>query len=264
MVAVSELNVYPVKGLRGFSPTVWPVEPRGLRHDRRWMLVDEEGRFLSQRNTPRMCLYRTAMSDERLQVASPSGETFEVPKVAAGERLPVTVWDWNGEAVRVSDEADAWFTRELGKPARLVHMPEDVARQTRLEFSLPGDRVGFADAFPTLVASQASLEDLNSRLDEPLPMNRFRPNIVVSGCGAWAEDEWLAFALGDTRFRAAKHCGRCQVTATNQDTAEVGQEPLRTLATFRRKGDSGVVYFGAYFVPEGQGALKVGDLLELC
>jgi uncharacterized protein YcbX len=223
------------------------------------MVVDEDGGFLSQRSKPEMCLFHPSIAGGALRIRSGDCE-IELPLQPEGERVQVQVWRDVCEAVRVSDEADAWLTKHLGIPARLVYMPEDVVRQTNLDFTLPGDKVGFADAFPLLVASHASLEDLNRRLAEPIPMNRFRPNLVLSGTDPFEEDSWPAFELGGIRFRAAKKCGRCQVTTTNQDTAEVGQEPLRTLATFRRDGNT--VLFGAYFVPESGGVVRVGDDLK--
>jgi len=255
MILISGLTVYPVKGLRGIERRETMVEPRGLAGDRRWMLIDEDNTFLSQRTTPRMCLYKANLSEDRLHVEAPNGESLEVgePK---GARVRVRVWQDECDALLVSSQADAWFSRQLGIPCRLVYMPDDSIRPTNPNYTRAGDHVGFADGFPILVASQASLEDLNSRLANPLPMNRFRPNLLVSGCEAFAEDEWPSFEVGGTRFRAAKHCVRCGVTTTDQDTAEIGQEPLRTLATYRREGNG--VIFGSFFVPESFGQLTLG------
>lgn len=260
MIRVASLHVYPIKSLGGVAMESSPVEARGLRHDRRWMLVDEEGVFLSQRTIERMALFRVAFATEGLRVRGPSGSETIVPWVASAERVPVTVWKSEVEAVRVGDAVDAWFTAEMGQPARLVYMPDDTVRPTHPDYTQPGDRVGFADAFPVLVAGVESLRDLNARLDSPIPMNRFRPNVVVEGASAFAEDDWPGFHLAGMHFRWIKHCGRCRVTTTDQETAQVGQEPLRTLATFRREG-SGVI-FGTYYTAESEGVISIGDELR--
>lgn len=260
MVRVSSLHVYPIKSLGGHPRDVSGVEPRGLRHDRRWMLVDEEGVFLSQRTIERMALFRVTSGEFGLRVIGPSGARFEVPFANEGERLTVRVWQSEVEAVRVSDAADAWFSAEMGQPARLVYMPDEAVREPNPQFSREGDRIGFSDAMPVLVAGESSLEDLNSRLESPIPMNRFRANIIVSGSEAYAEDGWReGFTLGGVRFRHAKHCGRCRVTTTDQETAVVGQEPLRALAKYRREGNN--VIFGTYYIPEAAGVVSVGDEL---
>lgn len=260
MVRVSSLHVYPIKSLGGESREVSGVEPRGLRHDRRWMLVDAEGVFLSQRTIERMALFRVQSGEFGLRVTGPSGSRFEVLFANEGERLTVRIWQSEVEAIRVSDAADAWFSAEMGQSARLVYMPDDTVRATHPQFSRPGDRVGFADALPVLVAGAASLADLNSRLEVPIPMNRFRANIIVSGSEAYAEDDWTAgFTLSGVRYRHAKHCGRCRVTTTDQETAVVGQEPLRALSKYRREGNN--VIFGTYYIPDSAGVVSVGDEL---
>lgn len=260
MPTVASLHVYPIKGLRGIDLTESAFDARGLTFDRRWMLVDESGVFLSQRSIPRMCLFRTSLAVDGIRVST-DGDDLLVPLEPKGERLTVRIWRDDCEAARVSDQADDWFSSKLGLSARLVFMPDETRRQTNLDFTQPGDQVGFADAFPILFASEASLADLNGRLPEAIPMNRFRPNIVLTGTSPFEEDTWPRFELSDVPFRFAKLCGRCQVTTTNQDTAEVGKEPLRTLATYRREGNT--VLFGAYHIPEGGGTVRIGDEVNL-
>ncbi|MBX3110536.1 MAG: MOSC domain-containing protein [Fimbriimonadaceae bacterium] len=260
MPTVASVHLYPVKGMRGIDLAESVVGPRGLEGDRRWMLVGEDGRFISQRSHPRLCLFRTELRDGRLSLRAPDGAGMEVPTPEGGP-LDVTVWEDTCRATHVSREVDAWLTGHLGLPVRLVYMPDETVRPCSRQYTQPGDHVGFADAFPVLVASTSSLDDLNSRLDQPLPMNRFRPNIVVAGVAPFEEDTWPGFELGGVRFRAAKRCGRCAVTTTDQDTAEVGVEPLRTLAGYRHEGRA--VYFGNYFVPEGSGRLAVGQTLDV-
>ena len=261
VIRVASLHIYPIKSLGGVAVSSSEVEPRGLRHDRRWMLVDEEGVFLSQRTIERMALFRTRFTPTGLQVAGPDGAVIDVPLSPEGEELEVRVWNSTVLARRVSDETDAWFSAQMEQSARLVYMPNETIRPTHPDFTSPGDHVGFADAFPVLVAGTASLEDLNSRLDALIPMNRFRPNIVVEGAAPYAEDEWAGFALNSVRYRRAKRCGRCRVTTTDQETAVVGVEPLRTLATYRKEGNN--VVFGTYYVPESVGSVGVGQELEL-
>jgi len=260
MPRVSQLVVYPIKSMGGAVLDRSEVGPRGLLHDRRWMLVDEDDRFMTQRVIAKMCLFRASFDEHHLRVRV-GEQSVVLPLIPQKEPLRVTVWKSECDAVRVSDEADAWFSEKMGADVRLVYMPDDSIRPTHPDYTLPGDHVGFADAFPVLVASLASLEDLNSRLEAPLPMDRFRANIILEDCRAFEEDEWPLIEIGDVRFRAAKQCGRCLVTTTNQETAEVGTEPLRTLAKYRQQ-DKAVV-FGNYFVPETNGHISVGDIVRI-
>lgn len=259
---IASLHVYPVKSLGGISLDTSRVEARGLLGDRRWMLVDENDQFLTQRTFAEMALLKVQSMDETgLTLRDAAGETIQVPSRPEGERRTVRVWKSEVDAIRVSDAADAWFTERLGQTARLVYMPDDSFRPTHPDFTRPGDQVSFADAFPVLVISQTSLDDLNARLETPIPMNRFRGNLIVEGSEPYAEDAWTGFTVGGVRYRYVKHCGRCRVTTTDQETAEVGIEPLRTLATYRREGNN--VIFGTYFVPESEGQIRVGDALEI-
>lgn len=236
------------------------VGPRGLQDDRRWMLVDADGLFLSQRTREQMALFRITSEKDRYVVTGPDGEVIALPPCAEGPLVSVRVWSSEVDAVSVSAEVDAWFSEKLGMAARLVWMPDSSIRPTDPEFSQEGDQVGFADAYPVLVISEASLAELNGRLEEPIPMNRFRPNIVVKDAGAYEEDGWAIFTIGGVTFRRAKQCGRCRVTTTSQETAVVGTEPLRTLATYRRDGNR--IIFGTYFIPENTGIVSVGDRIE--
>jgi len=260
MPEVSGLHVYPIKSLGGIALDRSVVERKGLRNDRRWMLVDDEGVFLSQRTFAEMALLKVFHEDGALGVRDREGAPIKIPSVPEGNEVIVTVWKSEVAARHVSATVDEWFSDRLGRAARLVWMPDDFIRPTHPDYTQPGDHVGFADAFPVLVAGEASLVDLNSRLDAPIPMNRFRPNVVLKGTDPYEEDGWTTFTLGGVRYRRAKKCGRCRVTTTDQDTAEVGVEPLRTLATYRREDN--VVFFGCYFVPETDGEIEVGDRLE--
>lgn len=259
MAIVTGIHVYPVKGLRGIDLLSAEVEFRGFQHDRRWMLVDDGGRFISQRTESRLCLFKPSLGAHSIVVTGANGDQIEIPYEAGGDRIPVTLWSSELEAQVVSEKVNHWFSSALDMSVRLVAMPDDVVRQTRLDYSQPGDQVSFADAFPILVLSIASMDDLNARVEQPLPLNRFRANLIVDGCGPFEEDTWKKIQIGSVTLRAAKKCGRCLVTTTNQETAEVGQEPLRTLATYRK--EDGNVMFGAYFIPENEGRIAVGEFL---
>ena len=189
------------------------------------------------------------------QVRIPASQT------AAGARRRVRVWSSEVDALDCGDEVAAWLAAWVGSPVRLVHMPDDVERAVAPEYSQPGDIVGFADGFPLLLATTASLEDLNARLAAPVPMNRFRPNVVVEGSVPWEEDQWARVTMGAVAFRVAKPCGRCTIITTDQRTGERGVEPLRTLATFRQEDHK--VNFAQNCVPDGAGSIAVGDELRV-
>jgi uncharacterized protein YcbX len=269
-VKLSALHIYPVKGLKGIDLSEAQCTDRGLRHDRRWMVVDAAGDFLSQRAHPRMATVWTDIREGLLSLAAPHAGNVDVPIEAGGSRaarVRVRVWDSVVDAVPVSPYADAWLTDYLGLPCRLVYMPDETRRESSAKYAGPDKLVGFADGFAYLLASEASLADLNTRLAQKshpaLPMNRFRPNLVVAGGGAFAEDGWRELRIGEAILRAAKPCGRCQVTTTDQTTGEVaGPEPLATLATFRESREFGVM-FGMNLVTVKQGKMRVGDVVEL-
>ena len=236
------------------------LEDRGLQFDRRWMIVNEQNRLMTQRDMPQLALVGVEVCSDCLSLTHPRMEELRVPLVLeqARERA-VTVWDDTVLALDVGDEAGEWFSRYLGAKARLVYMPEDADRvASRKGFS---SQVSFADAYPLLLISEASLEDLNRRLDEPLPMNRFRPNLVVRGCEPYAEDSWENFIVGEVLMHGVKQCGRCATTTVNQSTGEKGKEPLRTLATYRER--DGNVLFGMNVIHAGKGELRVGSTLTI-
>jgi hypothetical protein len=266
---LSALHIYPVKGLKGIELSEARCTDRGLRHDRRWMVVDSEGIFLSQREHPRMATVWTDIADDVLALAAPDAGSVEVPIDALDARcarVRVRVWNSVVDAVPVSPYADAWLAGYLGMPCRLVYMPDATRRESNAKYAGPDKLVGFADGFAYLLASEASLADLNARLGKKnhpaLPMNRFRPNLVVTGTSAFEEDGWKEIRVGEAILRAAKPCGRCQVTTTDQSTGEVvGPEPLETLSTFRDSREFGVM-FGMNLVTVKEGKVRVGDVVE--
>jgi len=260
--AVRALFVYPVKSCRGIALERAVLERRGVRHDRRWMIVDAEGVFVTQRTEPRLACIEVAVDDAlvlRAPHAPPLRVPFEPPPGAARRR--VRVWRDQADALDCGPEASAWLSAWLGAPASLVFMPDDVERPVDPKRARPGDIVGFADAYPLLLASTSSLDELNARLDTPVPMDRFRPNVVVDGCAPWAEDGWRRVRIGDVPVRVLKPCDRCVVTSTDQRTGERGVEPLRTLASFRKHGNE--VLFAQNAVHDAPGTIAVGDAVTV-
>jgi uncharacterized protein YcbX len=269
---VDALWVYPVKSCKGIAVDGATVESRGLRGDRRWMIVDERGVFLTQRTEPRMALIEVTLDSDSLALRAPGLEELRLPglgqpaQAAEGDgserpRRRVQVWREKVDAVDCGPEAARWISRWLGMDLALVFMPDDVRRPVKPAYALPDDIVGFADAFPLLLASTSSLDDLNARLDTPLPMNRFRPNIVIRGTAPWEEDEWARIRVGALEVRVAKACERCAITTVDQETAERGVEPLRTLAEFRRRDND--VLFAQNAVPDSPGSIAVGDRVHV-
>lgn len=256
------INVYPIKSAKGTSLSRGVVTPTGLAHDREWMVVDDTGSFVSQRELPRLCLIQPTLGAADLIISAPGMSDISVPLdgEGAGQRR-VRVWADEVEAETTSAEADEWLSDFLGARHHLVRIPPRTVRGVDPTYGQPGDRVGFADAFPFLVISQASLDDLNQRLadkgHETLPMNRFRPNLVVAGTEPFAEDTWGRVRIGAIGFRVVKPCARCVITTTDQATGVVGREPLRTLATYRRVG--GKVMFGQNACHDQTGELVIGD-----
>jgi MOSC domain-containing protein len=260
-VALSGLYVYPIKSCAGISLESAELCATGLRHDRHWMLVDETGEFMSQRAHPRMALISTHLSDEHLIATAPGMPDLRMPLLQENENLiDVNVWGDENLGGLVGEETDRWFSKFLRFPCRLVRKPDDDPRPVDSHYAKNGDQVGFADGFAFLLISEASLEDLNGRLDNPLPMNRFRPNFVVEGCCPYAEDGWGRLRIGDVSFRVAEACPRCAITTTDQVTGERGKEPLRTLATYRKFG--GEVFFGRNLIHDALGTVRVGDPIE--
>lgn len=258
-IRVSEIVVFPIKSLRGVSLPRWTIEKRGLQHDRRWMLVDSDGVFLTQRKLYNMALFDTEILESGLRVHLDGRRALDVPYEPCGAPRVVQVWSQECEAMAVSDEADAWFTEALGQDCSLVYMPESTQRPIRAGIEGRDDIVGFADAHPILVAGLGSIDDLNSRMEAPIPIRRFRANLVLSGSAAFAEDEWTQISIGPVELTRTRQCGRCAVPTIDIETGRPSDEPLRTLNAYR-KFDT-MVCFGSYYVPDAMGAIAVGDLV---
>jgi uncharacterized protein YcbX len=259
---LSGISVYPVKSARGIALAQSEVDAFGLRYDRRWMVVDRSGQFLSQRSHSRLALVVPSILSGALRIDAPGMPTLETPlNPSPTVATQVTVWNDTCGATWLGEKAASWFSNFLGSTCSLVHMDPDVVRPANPAFAPPGSRVSFADGFPFLLISEESLTDLNRRLAEPLPMNRFRPNLVVAGGEPYQEDRWSRIEIGGIGLRVVKPCGRCVVTTTDQTTGERGKEPLRTLATYRKR--NGEVMFGQNVVHEGTGRLRVGNAVVL-
>lgn len=254
---LSSIIVYPLKSAAGVGLDSAVVEEHGLALDRRWMLIDEDGGFLSQRKLPRMALIRVGIAGDHLSIQAPAMPPLYLELEPEGG-VPVTthIWADTCTGLAVDPEADAWFSSFLHVNCRLVYIPLASFRTVDQEFAEPGDYVGYADGFPFLLASTSSLADLNKRANTDLPMNRFRPNLVMTGFEPYAEDKWRYFRVGQIGFRVVKPCARCSITTVDQDTGETGKEPLQTLANYRRIG--GKVLFCQNLIHDGRGILRVG------
>lgn len=270
MIRITALNIYPVKGCRGIAVDSARVAATGFEHDREWLITRPDGRFMTQREEPRLALIETALvqtaDGESLRLRVPGGAELTVPSTAQGREIEVTCWKDRCAAFDAGEEAAQFLTRYLGAPLRLVRFDARRKRPSNPQWTPGAEALNqFSDGFPWLLVSEASLEDLNTRLTRKLPMNRFRPNIVVSGLAPFGEDRLHELTGGGVRLRRAKPCMRCIVTTTDQTTGtRDGDEPLRALAKFRFDRELKGVGFGQNMILiEGLGAqLRVGQELE--
>ncbi len=264
MLVISEINIYPIKSLRGISLHSSNVTDRGLEYDRRWMLVDHKGNFMTQREYPQMALINVEIKDDGLSVyhrkknLSPLFIPFKIKTV---QKAVVPIWDDTCSVILLGNEFDNWFTEALDINCFLVYQPDETKRFVDEKYSKNKELVSLADAYPFLIIGQSSLDDLNSRLEIHLPMNRFRPNIVFSGGKPFEEDDIKEFKIGSVFFYAVKPCSRCVITTTNQETAERLDEPLKTLAAYRKFNNK--VLFGMNLIHKGSGKINVGDCIEI-
>jgi uncharacterized protein len=267
MPHITALNVYPVKSCRGIALTQGRLTATGFEHDREWLITSPEGKFLTQRERPLLAQIETALTSDQLVLRKPNGAELSLPLNMTGPEVEVTIWKDRCGAFDAGDEAANWLTEHIGKPARLVRFDQRRKRPCAEEWTQGVEAYSqFSDAFPWLLISQASLDELNTRLKQPLPMNRFRPNIVVDGLAPFGEDEVNEFIAGDVRLRAVKPCTRCAITTTDQMTGErTTEEPLKTLKEFRfDRGLRGVTFGQNMILVSGLGnELKVGQRLDV-
>jgi uncharacterized protein len=264
---LASIHIYPLKACRAVDLDESVVEPWGLAGDRRWLLVDSDCRFVSQREHP--ALARLAVRYGPGADITASGEGYPTVEVAvpgeSPELLKVTVWGSPVLAAAAGPEADAWFSDYLGEKVRLVYLDDPTRRAVDPDYGADGDVVSFADGYPLLLTNAESLDQLGEWLiaagDQPVPMNRFRPNVVVSGYEPWAEDRWRRIRIGSVSFRVVKPCDRCVVTTTDQATGVRSRQPLRILAARRRFGNK--LIFGQNIIPDSPGRIRVGDPVEV-
>ena len=266
MPHITALNIYPVKSCRGIALTQARLTETGFEHDREWLVTTPEGRFLTQRERPLLAQIETALSNDQLVLRKPNGADLMLPLNMTGPEVEVTIWKDRSAAFDAGEAAATWLSEHLGKPARLVRFDQRRKRPSDTEWTQGVDAFNqFSDGFPWLLISQASLDELNTRLKQPLPMNRFRPNIVVDGLAPFGEDEVNEFIAGGVRLRPVKPCTRCAITTTDQITGERTEEPLKTLKEFRfHRGLRGVTFGQNIVLVSGlDHELKVGQRLDV-
>lgn len=257
---LQDIYVYPIKSLGGIRLEEAEVQEKGLKYDRRWMLVDKEGVFLTQRKHTHMSMIQVELSTEGLRVylkKDPATQIMVPYGQCDGRELAVVIWEDTVTARIVDKSISSWFTEQLGIPCDLVIMPESTKRKLKPQYAVNGESVSFADGMPYLIIGQASLDDLNSRLEKPVPMERFRPNFVFSGKEPFAEDSGEIVHIGRNKFKITKPSARCVLITIDQKTGEKGKEPLKTLATYRTVDKK--VMFGQNMLLLAGDKVKVGD-----
>ena len=254
---LSQIWIYPVKSMGGISVTSSCVRAKGLEYDRRWMLIDDQGVAMTQRTDPKMALFKPIIQQDRMTIAF-EGNTLDVPLITKTKTItPARVWDDGVATVEVSEHHSAWISARLGVTCKLVFFPEENPRPVDAAFRINDEHVSLADAYPILIIGQSSLDDLNLKLDQPVPMDRFRPNLVFTGGEPYEEDAWKRFTVGTNRFSGVKPCARCMVPTIDQQKGEKGIEPLRTLSTYRKRENK--TYFGQNVLPIDQAKIHIGD-----
>ena len=264
-ITVTAIHLYPVKSTAPVSVDQASMDRQGIAGDRRWLVADPDGNCITARDAPALLKVQGRFESHSLTLSSPGETDLDLPlQPSEGSRLHVDVWGDKVDALTPSPEADRWISAVIGREARLVFMDERCTRQTDVESGGNVGVVSFADCYPVLLASEESLAGLNSRMDRPIPMARFRPNIVVQGASAYAEDGWRQLKIGAVTFTGVQQCVRCVLTTVDPSTGErdPAQEPLRTLSTYRRAPEGGV-NFGQLLSPQNTGQIRVGDLVKV-
>lgn len=260
MPLLSNIFIYPIKSLAGIQVNKWQVTPTGLQYDRKWMLVDEQGQFLSQRRLPKMALLKTKIIGQQLIVYAPYQSnlviSLETP-LPSNTKKKINLWNKQYIAQEVSSKASQWFSDFLKQSCSLVYQCEQNIRLVDQKYALKNDQTSFSDGFPFLIVSKASLALLNQQMGLSLSIRRFRPNLIITDCTSYAEDNWRKINIGKIDFRLPKPCSRCSVPQINPDTACLGKEPLRTLARTRKWQNK--VFFGQNALHNSLGVLCTGD-----
>lgn len=261
---IQDIVIYPIKSLGGIRLTEAKVEEKGFQFDRRWMLVDPQGVFLTQRTHPQMALLQVELGEMGLVVFDKRNlkDRLQIPyNQISDQEIEVEIWDDKLIANRVDPNLDTWFSEKLGMACHLVSMPESTQRKISPKYVVKDESVSFADGMPYLILGQEALNDLNSRLENPVSMDRFRPNIVFSGGQPYVEDSWKKIRIGAVRFQVVKPCARCVLTTIDQETGFQGKEPLKTLAGYRTISNK--VYFAQNMVALESGIVRIGDPIIL-
>lgn len=261
MMRLAEIWIYPVKGLAGFRTPRSKIWQKGLAYDRRWMLIDEQNRFLTQREFPRLTLFRIWNEADHFRIGYEGSWVALLKEPGGGIHLRAQVWEDTVDVQEVDPDLSRWFSGHLQKPVRLVRFAEEAVRHHVASHSGQSVPVSLADAYPLLLASRASLDDLNSRLEQPVSMVRFRPNLVVEGIPPFDEEHWASFTVGNIRLQGIKACSRCSVITIHPETAQINQEPLRMLAGYRQRNNK--VFFGQNCAPEQTGEITEGDEITI-
>lgn len=262
MSILSQIFLYPIKSLAGIQVQSWLVDKNGLRYDRKWMLVDEDGQFMSQRRLPRMALFKPRIEQENLIVSAAGMQDMPLAlQPVGGDDIEVTIWRDRCIARTVSSQADEWFSEFLDTKCRLVYHPDDRRRQVDQRYAKPSDQTAFSDGFPFLIVSENSLATLNQKMSAAIGINRFRPNLVIADCDSYAEDSWRRIRINGIEFRLPKPCSRCAVPGIDPDTAISDKETLLTLSKLRKWENQ--VYFGQNALHDGLGELAVGNHVDI-
>lgn len=262
MPILSQIYVYPVKSLSGIQVSRWPVDKNGLQYDRKWMLIDEQQQFLSQRRLPKMALIKTRIEHDQLILSAPSQDDLVLAlNPESGEDVKVGIWRDECLAKSVSAAADIWLSEFLQTTCRLVYHPDDRQRQVDQRYAAPNDQTAFSDGFPFLIVSESSLNSLNQALPSRVSMARFRPNLVIADCESYAEDGWRLIEINQIKFRLPKPCSRCSVPGIDPDTAISAKEPLATLSRLRKWENQ--IYFGQNALHDQSGQLLVGSPIDV-
>lgn len=264
MLQISQLFIYPIKSLGGIAMQQVEITATGFKHDRRWMLVDEHNVFLSQRSHPQMALLQAGENNEGIFVFHKQHPLQSILLPFAMEykkKQLVTVWDDTCNALEADEEINCWFTDMLHIDCKLVYMPDSTKRWVDKKYAANEEITSFSDGYPILMIGQMTLDNLNKKLVDPLPVNRFRPNIVFTGGHAHIEDEMAAFSIEELNFLGVKPCARCVITSIDQQTAIAGKEPLKTLSGYRMKNNK--IYFGQNVLQQQNGFIKIGDELKI-
>ena len=258
---ISELLIYPVKSLGGISVKSAVLTDRGFEYDRRFMLIDSQNRFVTQREFPELAFFKTAILGDQLSMTDKrDGSSVAVPLIAVeGEQIGVQIWDDHCQAMLLDNTIADWFSARLSQAVQLVYMPDESHRRVDPAYAGNGELTSFSDGYPVLMIGEESLKGLNARLENPIPMDRFRPNIVFSGGYPHVEDTFNTFRAGDVQLHAVKPCARCVLTTTDQETGQRTAEPLKTLSKYRSQHNK--IYFGQNLLASNTGEVRLGDHL---